>query len=122
VPVSGNHLSCSFCGASQRQAGKLIGAPSHTYICDGCVRHAHAVIAGQDHTVSTPIATIQQVGDEARAPQCGFCGKQRHQVAGMASAGDTVTICAECLELCDKILREEPPPPRPDRFSRRGRP
>jgi ATP-dependent protease Clp ATPase subunit len=122
VPDPGKLLSCSFCGTSQQQAEKLIAVPPHMYICDGCVSHAHAVIAGQGQTVSTPIATIHRVGEEAGTQQCGFCGKQRHQVAGLASAGDTRTICDECLELCDKILGEEPPSPRPDRFSRRGRP
>jgi ATP-dependent protease Clp ATPase subunit len=120
VPTSGKHLSCSFCGTGQQQAEKLIGVPP-VYICDGCVDRAHAVIAGQGHPVSTPIATIQPVGAEARAQQCGFCGKQRHQVAGMASAGDTRIICDECLDLCDQILSEEPPLPQPSRFSRTGR-
>jgi nucleoside phosphorylase len=71
------------------------------------------VIAGHGHTASTPIATIQQVSDEAGAEQCSFCGKHRYQVAAMASAGDTRIICDECLELCDEILSDEPPmPPR----------
>ena len=120
MPASGKHLSCSFCGTGQQQVEKLIAVPPHLYICDGCVGHAHAVLAGQGHPVSTPIATIQPVGDDAGTQQCGFCGKQRHQVAGMASAGGTRTICDECLDLCDRILSEEPPLPR-SRFSRTGK-
>jgi ATP-dependent protease Clp ATPase subunit len=30
----------------------------------------------------------------------------------MASAGDTVMICDECVDLCDEILIEELPGPR----------
>lgn len=103
-------LSCSFCGSSQQQVEKLIAMPP-VYICDVCVGRADAVIAGHGLTFSTPIATIQQVGDEGGAEQCGFCGKHRYQVAAMASAGETRIICDECLELCDKILSEEPPKP-----------
>jgi ATP-dependent protease Clp ATPase subunit len=109
VPGSGDQLSCSFCGKSKKQVKVMIGAP-HGYICDGCVSRAHAVIAEPGGTASTPIAAIQQISDEAGAQPCGFCGKRRHQVAAMASAGDT-RICNECLELCDEILSEVPPVP-----------
>jgi hypothetical protein len=74
---------------------------------------AHAVISGSGDTVSTPIAMIHRVPADARAEQCGFCGKQRRQVAAMVSAGDTRVICDECLELCDEIVREQQSPPRP---------
>jgi len=110
VPGSGELLSCSFCGKNQKQVKKLIAGPG-VYICDGCVDHVHAVIAVPGRTASTPIATIQQVGDEAGAEQCSFCGKRRHQVAVMASAGYTRTMCNECLELCDEIVSDEPPAP-----------
>ena len=105
-------LLCSFCGKSQRQVKKLIAGPG-VYICDRCVRAAQMVIAEPGRTVSTPIATIQQV-IEGETKQCSFCGKHRHQVAVIASAGDAL-ICNECLELCDEILSEdfseEPPTP-----------
>jgi ATP-dependent protease Clp ATPase subunit len=111
VPDSGNRLSCSFCGKHQKQVKKLIAGPQ-AYICDGCVSRAHAVIAEPGRTASTPIATIQMANDEAGTEQCSFCGKRRDQVAAMASAGDR-RICVECLELCDEILSEEPPVPKP---------
>ena len=38
-------------------------------------------------------------------------GKHRHQVAAMASAGDTRIICDKCLEFCDEIVSDEPPVP-----------
>jgi ATP-dependent protease Clp ATPase subunit len=109
VPDSGELLACSFCGKSQKQVKKLIAGPG-VYICDLCIRSAHAVIAEPGQTARTPIATIHQVSDEGGAEQCSFCGKDRHQVAAMASASDA-RICNECLELCDKILSEEPPIP-----------
>ena len=110
VPDTRSLLSCSFCGHNQEQVKKLIAGP-HAYICDACVSRAHAVMAGDGHPVSTPIATIQQVSHEAGAEQCSFCGKRRYQVAAMASAGDTRTVCNECLELCGEILTDEPPTP-----------
>jgi ATP-dependent protease Clp ATPase subunit len=107
VPDSANRLSCSFCGNDQKHVKKLIAGPG-VYICDGCVSRADAVIAGYGHTASTPIATIQRVSDEAGAEQCSFCGKRRHQVAAMASAGYTRIICDECIDLCNEIIEEEP--------------
>jgi len=111
VADSGKFLSCSFCGKSQKQVTKLIAGPG-VFICDACVSHAHMVIAGHGQTASTPIATIQQVSDDAEAEQCSFCRKHRHQVSAMASAGDMRIICDECLELCEEIVSEEPPMPR----------
>jgi len=105
VAGSGNLLTCSFCGKSQKQVKKLIAGPQ-VYICDGCVGRVRAVIAEPGRTVSTTIATIQQVSDEAGAEKCSFCGKPRHQVASMTSTGDA-RICNECLALCDQILDEE---------------
>jgi ATP-dependent protease Clp ATPase subunit len=105
MPGSGGFLACSFCGKSQKQVKKLIAGPG-VYICDRCIGGAHAVIAEPGQTVSTPIATIQQVSEEAGAQQCGFCGKPRHRVAAMASTN--ARICNECLELCDEIVDEEP--------------
>jgi ATP-dependent protease Clp ATPase subunit len=112
MPYSGNLLSCSFCGKTQKQVKKLIAgvAGPDAYICDGCASRAHAVIAEPGRTAPTPIATIQVAIDAAGAEQCSFCGKRRDQVAAMASAGDR-RICDECLELCDGILNEEPPVP-----------
>lgn len=104
MPDSGN-LLCSFCGRSQKQVKKLIAGP-HVYICNLCIGGAHTVIADPGRTVSTPIATIQ-VRDEGGAEQCSFCGKNPHQVAAIASAGDA-RICSECLALCDEIVTEEP--------------
>jgi ATP-dependent protease Clp ATPase subunit len=106
----GSRLSCSFCGRGQQQVKKLIAGPQ-ARICDQCVARAHAVLAGHGQTASTPIATIQAISQEAGAQQCGFCGKRRDQVTGMASAGDTRAVCGECLELCDEILDEDPPVP-----------
>jgi ATP-dependent protease Clp ATPase subunit len=105
VPDAGNLLSCSFCGKSQKQVKKLIAGPD-VYICDGCMRRAQAVIAEPGWAASTASAAIEQVSAETGAEQCSFCGKHRHQVAAMASAGDA-RICDECLKLCDEIVSEE---------------
>jgi ATP-dependent protease Clp ATPase subunit len=112
VPDSGNHLSCSFCGKSQKQVKKLLAgiAVPVACICDGCVSRVHAVIAEPGRTAPTPIATIQIVSDAAGVEQCSFCGKRHDQVAAMASAGDR-RICDECLGRCDAILGEELPVP-----------
>lgn len=102
---AGELLSCSFCGKHQKQIKKLIAGPS-VYICNECIHRVHAVLAAPGKTVSTTIATIAQVSEADRAERCSFCGKRRHQVAGMASTGHK-QICNECLGLCDEIISEE---------------
>ena len=119
VPDVGDLRSCSFCGTSQQQVKTLI-AGSHAHICDGCVRRVHEVIAGHGRSATTPIATIERVSDEVGAAPCGFCGKRRYQVAAMASAGDARTICDQCLDLCDEILRDETLGDEPPVFARNG--
>jgi hypothetical protein len=57
---------------------------------------------------------------------CSFCGKQFHQVDGLAASSappaagsvpaasgailtERPAICTECLDLCDEIIAEDPP-------------
>jgi hypothetical protein len=37
---------------------------------------------------------------------CSFCGKSQHDVSKLI-AGPTVFVCAECVELCMDIIRDE---------------
>jgi ClpX C4-type zinc finger len=102
---AGELLSCSFCGKQQKQVEKLVAGPD-IYICDGCAGLVRTVLAAPGQTASTPIATIQQVSDEARdGTWCGFCGKSRDRVEAMAVAGHA-RICTECLDLCEEIIRD----------------
>jgi hypothetical protein len=97
-------LTCSFCGRHQKQVKKLIGGPG-VFICGGCAARVHTVLASPGKRISTPVATIRQVSDEAEAGSCSFCGKGRDRVSGMAAAGDA-RICDECIDLCDEIVRD----------------
>ena len=114
MPDSGDSLSCSFCGKTQKQVKKLLAGivGPRAFICNDCVSRAHAVIADPGLTAPTPISTIQMVND-AGAEQCSFCGKRRDQTAGlvMSSAqtgrNTAATICNECLDLCTEIITEE---------------
>src|ERR1700709_2529215 len=45
-------------------------------------------------------------GDSKSTLYCSFCGKSQHEVRKLI-AGPTVFICAEWLELCNDIIREE---------------
>ena len=100
----GEPRSCSFCGREQKQVKALISGPG-VFICNLCIDRVHKVLVATDRRISTPIAIIEQVNDEARTERCRFCGKRRHQVSAMASAGDA-RICDECLRLCLEMRRE----------------
>ena len=96
---------CSFCGKDQQHVQKVIAGPG-ICICDECVARADSAI-GTGTEVSTPEATLRaEVGGDARAERCGFCGKRGYQVTAMACADDK-RICTECLSLCHEIIDED---------------
>lgn len=104
VPEGPDSRHCSFCGGIAGKARKLIAGPG-VHICQRCVPAAATVIeAGTP--VTTPTATINAVDETSRRERCSFCGKARHEVGGLASAGET-RICVDCVRLCEEILAEE---------------
>ena len=111
-------LLCTFCGRHQTQVSKLIAGPG-VFICDGCAGLARTVI-GSGEPARTQAGLISAVPADEQRVQCGFCGKRRHQVAGLAlsTAGTErntpATVCTECLDLCDEIIAEDPLPVIPE--------
>jgi hypothetical protein len=119
--------ACTFCGRERSAAAKLIAGP-HVYICDTCVPQARTVISSgpQPGGPFAPVILMPEHSQPECEPQvklaCSFCGKQLHQVDGLAASSippapsatqaallPRATICAECLDLCDEILAEEAP-------------
>jgi ATP-dependent protease Clp ATPase subunit len=106
-------LACSFCGRAQDDVRKLIAGPG-AYICDACVAQAQGVVTS-GISAGTELGQINAVPEQDGLARCTFCGKRRVQVPGLAalaagSGGESpgsVTICAECLTLCEEIIEEE---------------
>src|SRR5262252_3615094 len=100
---------CSFCGRDQKHTKALITGPGDVGICDRCIPLADATIAAEKPPAGKKVTfrfeNMYPVPAEARAERCSFCGKRRHQVAGMA-AGAQARICDECLDLCREIRDE----------------
>jgi hypothetical protein len=110
---------CGFCGTPQQDARTSIAGPGVS-ICSRCVDLAAEVVAeGLPRTEDKRML----VGVDANHTEahCGFCGKRRSQVSGMAEAPlqppigkgsrgrrdrHGVRICAECLLLCEEIFVE----------------
>ena len=124
-------VACTFCGRDRAQAAKLIAGP-HVYICDTCAPQARTVITSgpQPGSPFAPVIMKPGQGQPPCEPQdeprlklaCSFCGKQPHQVAGLAASSippasspaskgllPRATVCIECLDLCDEIFAENPP-------------
>jgi hypothetical protein len=102
--------SCSFCGRDQKHVKTLIVGQGGTGICDRCIPQADAAIAAgkpvPGKSVTLRFEGSYPVPAEAQSERCGFCGKRRYQVAGMA-AGEHARICDECLRLCHDIRDEQ---------------
>ena len=100
---------CSFCGRDQKHTKALITGPGGVGICDRCIPQADATIAAEippaGKKVTIRFERIYPVPGEARTERCSFCGKRRHQVAGMAAV-PAARICDECLDLCREIREE----------------
>jgi hypothetical protein len=113
-PNRGPDSVCSFCGGSRPGIKKLIAGPG-VYICESCVGTAMWVISS-GIPATTGLGPVECLPAEANRAQCSFCGKRRHQVAGLASciggpgrdkAGGPATVCDECVRLCREIIAEE---------------
>ena len=83
------------------------------YICAKCVEAAESVIrSGQ--AAETALGPLRSIPATIAQQRCGFCGKRRYQVTGLAaSVGNPVgkvaadaAICTECLILCREIHSE----------------
>jgi hypothetical protein len=112
-------LACSFCGKTQKEVRKLIAGPGFVAICETCTSKAGQVLE-TGKVAATPLSSIKPVpqpvagnvltGVLADPAKCSFCGKGRHQVAGLAMAAGTITagvrICDECLALCVEIIAD----------------
>jgi hypothetical protein len=114
--------ACTFCGRDRTQAAKLI-AGAHVYICDVCVGVARDVLNSGPVPGSRfgPVITMPEHGQPECEPRprmaCSFCGKQIHQVEGLAASSappapgailtERPAICTECLDLCDEIIAED---------------
>ena len=119
-------VACTFCGRDRAQGAKLIAGP-HVYICDTCVPQARTVITAgpQPGGPFAPVTLMPEHAEPRCEPKgklqaklaCSFCGKQLHQVAGLAASSippprgllPRATVCTECLDLCDEIFAEESP-------------
>jgi hypothetical protein len=108
---------CAFCGREKIDAGRLIAGPG-LFICEHCVDLGGEVLA-EDHERCDDRTTIVSVDRADPRARCGFCGKRRSRVDGIAEAPRRppvgkgaqrgrpgVRICAECVALCGEILAE----------------
>ena len=50
--------------------------------------------------------TVARIGDGGDLLKCSFCGKSQKQVKKLI-AGPGVSICDECIDLCNEIIEEE---------------
>jgi hypothetical protein len=104
-------LTCSFCGEPAPGPGRFVAGSGGIGICDDCVGKAsRALETGQAE--ATPVSAVRPVPADVAAAACGFCGKRRDRVDGLAAAAGTdagaAAICTECLALCREILAESP--------------
>jgi len=97
-------LKCSFCGAQQGDVPKLIAGPG-VYICSACIAIARRVI--DDGEAPGARVELTLAGRSANL-KCSFCGKDPRAVSGLLR-GPGVSICNECIALCEEIIGEEMP-------------
>jgi len=86
--IDGDLLHCSFCSRAQQQVPKLIAGPGVS-VCSDRVASAR----------TWPAASYP-------GRSCSFCGKWAPGELPVVTKG-TNSICEECLDLCDEIIREE---------------
>ena len=98
---TGRH--CSFCGASERDAYRLIASEAEC-ICNTCVSLAASILLERKAKVANP----QPVMD-AGFLYCRFCGREVGEFKELL-AGRHATICSECIAACvDVLVKTEAP-------------
>ncbi len=113
--------TCTFCGAAGTEVRKLIAGPG-VFICDRCIDLARqADVAGDCR--ANDLTMLVPVDLPDAKPPCGFCGRRRDQTEAMIHAprrpgvglhaehtSDAgVSICRDCLRLCEELLANEAP-------------
>ena len=94
-------MACSFCRKTQNEAAKLIAGPA-VYICDTCVANAHRAIVEEARTAEGTSIERRETSARFRCSFCGRAANARRVIVGVPDA----RVCAECLELCERILSE----------------
>lgn len=93
-------LACSFCGLPDGEVAKLIAGPG-IFICGECVGLVRRA-ADAASPMETPRTRVDLVARASKL-KCSFCGKPAGKV-GTLVAGPGLSICGECIQLCEEIL------------------
>jgi hypothetical protein len=91
VSLTATQDACSFCGAPRRELDKLLAAPGHVFVCDGCVTRAR-----------------RELRAHPDAARCSFCGKD----AAAYHEENATVICDACVEVCERVLSSTDEPAR----------
>ena len=98
----GQNLSCTFCGKTKNEVGKLIAGPS-VLICDNCVALCTQIIENAQTTAGSHLGKVPN----SSTFTCSFCTRP---AAGLERliAGPGVKICNQCVNFCTEVLAALP--------------
>jgi hypothetical protein len=112
-------LACSFCARSGLDVDHLIAGPG-VFICEHCTGDAARLGLESERQEAGEVAGgLRLVPDETSSASCSFCGKKRADVDRLVApeavrqpGGDprfpvVLSICDQCLALCQEIQQEE---------------
>jgi ATP-dependent protease Clp ATPase subunit len=96
---------CNLCENTQGPDRRLVAGPG-VVVCERCVRVASTVTA-DGVSRATEGQELRVVPTIETAARCGFCGRL-HPPATRLVAGQGLTICSECITLCEAIIDDRP--------------
>jgi ATP-dependent Clp protease ATP-binding subunit ClpC len=112
-------LACSFCARSGLDVDHLIAGPG-VFICEHCTGDAARLGLESERQEAGEVAGgLRLVPDETSSASCSFCGKRRADVdrlvapeAVLQPGGEprfpvVLSICDQCLAICQEIQQEE---------------
>jgi hypothetical protein len=91
---------CTFCEGPPSEVSRLLAGPN-VFICDACVDLAAQALSGR-RGGPRPFRAAQE-GSRAK---CSFCAKKASSQRALVLA-EAANLCADCLEVCQQILRAE---------------
>ena len=95
--------TCSFCGKSSRDVGKMAEGPGDVFMCVDCTGKAREILDGE-------IPTWQPIGAQAPPSDwlrhaCSFCGRRWAETGALVEGPCDVHACARCVDASLELFR-----------------
>ena len=103
--------TCSFCGKSSRDVGKMVEGPGDAYMCVDCADKSREIL--DTETRKRAPAGSEPVPRAWPAHACSFCGRRGEAAGPMVEGPSDIYACERCVDASLELFRNNGQAPRP---------